>query len=278
MKPALTRTTILAISAASIALALVVSGCAAPTPASPVSGQSSAPLSDPATSTPATPTATPTPVSIPATSTPAAATSTSSLTHQAQVDFGKPVGDSYLQTLLDKYEAKMVAAYMTTGGFFGAHRVATPTDPVTFIAQARVETLGVFTSGSGGGITTRAGDFVGSHTAQDLEDDSEIRKRAESLLELYSQLESARSDVAGSGPLIHAVEVYSSEAQLRLLGQEDDVVGFEIAPMGSQVYWSRPPLVDAATGQTATAAGTGTTGITATSQELYDRLSTLAER
>ena len=88
----------------------------------------------------------------------------------------------------------------------------------------------------------------------------------------------SHAGAAGDTALIHAVEVHGSEAQLRLLGQEDDVVGFEIAPVGSQVYWSRPPLVDAATGQTATAAGTGTTGITGTSQELYDRLSTLAER
>ena len=264
MKKTLSRTAIIATSIWLIALVLVVSGCAAPTPPSPAS----APLPDSATSTPPVPTGT---------STPVAATST--LTHRAQVDFGKPVGDAYLQTILDKHEAMMVAAYLTTTGFFGAHRGATPTDPATFIAQARAETLEMFSSGEGGGITTRAKDFVGSHTAQDLDSDAEALKRARSLLDLHSQLEAARSDAADGGPLIHAVEVHGSEAQLRSLGQEAGVVGFEIAAVGDTIHWSLPSLDDATTAQTsAPSSVAASAGTSQTSQNIHDRLSALAAR
>ena len=233
MKRVVRRTAILPASVWLVALVVVVSGCAAPTPASPVSGPSSAPLSDPATSTPPIP---------PGASTPVPTVAASTLTHRAQVDFGKPVEDAYLQTILDKHEAMMVTAYLTTTGFFGAHRGTTPTDPGIFIAQARAETLEMFSNGEGGGITTRAKDFVGNHTAQDLDSDAEALKRARSLLDLHSRLEAARSDSADGAPLIHAVEVHGSEAQLRLLGQGTGVVGFEIAVVGDTIHWSRPPL------------------------------------
>ena len=270
MKKTMRQATILAAPIWIIALAIVVSGCAAPTPASPVSGPSSAPLSDSATSTPPIP---------PGASTPVPTVAASSLTHRAQVDFGKPVGDAYLRTILDKHEAMMVTAYLTTTGFFGAHRGTTPTDPGIFIAQARAETLEMFSNGEGGGITTRAKDFVGNHTAQDLDSDAEALKRARSLLDLHSRLEAARSDSADGAPLIHAVEVHGAEAQLRLLGQETGVVGFEIAVVGDTIHWSRPPLDDAARAQTPVPpAVSGAAGAAGTGQRLYDQLSALAQR
>ena len=200
-------------------------------------------------------------------------------THRAQVDFGTPVGDVYLRTLLDRYDAKMVVAYMTTSGFFGAHRAATSTAPELFIASARAETVAGFTNGSGGGMTTRARDFVGGHSAEDVTGDAEVRRRAESLLDLHRRLESARSNAVGGTALIHAVEVHGVESQLRLLGAESGVVGFEIAEMGSDVHWSRPPLVGGASGQSGSSSGAGgASGSSDDGQALYDRLSTLAER
>ena len=94
----------------------------------------------------------------------AADTSTSEIpaaTHRAQVDFGSPVSDFYLRSLLEQYEVEPVAAYMTTTGFFGALRVAIPAASAEFIAQARSETISGFSSGAWGGVTTRAHDFFG---------------------------------------------------------------------------------------------------------------------
>ena len=108
MKLVLGYTVVLVMSAGLIGLAFVASGCMAPTPASHASGQSSAP--PPVTATPST---------LP---TPTATAATISTVYRAQVDFGKPVGDAYLRTLLDKHQAKMVVAYMTTSGFFGADK------------------------------------------------------------------------------------------------------------------------------------------------------------
>ncbi len=205
--------------------------------------------------------------------TPTTATSTSP-THRAQIDFGAPVGDAYLTTLLDRYEAKPILAYMTVAGFFGAHRAATATAPAVFIASARAETVAGFSNGAGGGMTTRAHDFVGRHTAQDVEGDPEVMRRAGSLLGLHARLEAARANASSDSALIHAVEVHGSEEQLRLLGAERRVVGFEIAAIGSEVRWPRPPLMPGPTGQI----GRPSIAFSGDSRELHDRLSRLSER
>lgn len=209
----------------------------------------------------------------------ASAASATVATHRAQVDFGTPVGDVYLRTLLDRHDAKMVVAYMTTSGFFGSHRAATSTAPGLFIASARAETVAGFTNGSGGGMTTRARDFVGEHSVGDVTGDADVRRRAESLLDLHRRLEAARLDAVGGNALIHAVEVHGSESQLRLLGAESGVVGFEMAEMDSDVRWSRPALAGGASGQSDPPSGAGgASGSSDDGQSLYDRLSTLAER
>ncbi len=215
---------------------------------------------------------------VPVPSSAGAASAATVATHRAQIDFGAPVGDVYLQTLLDRHEAKMVVAYMTTAGFFGAHRAATSTAPGLFISSARAETVSGFTNGAGGGMTTRARDFVGGHSAADVAGDADVRKRAESLLDLHRRLESARSSAAGGSALIHAVEVHGSESQLRLLGAEDGVVGFEIAEIGSDVHWTRPPLAGGATGSSGAGGASGASGSSDDGQALYDRLFTLSQR
>lgn len=278
-----------------LALALVV-GCAPPVATSVQPDEGSVPASEDAAasaisssaSPPALPPVSESVASVSSSVNPALTVGTSNLatasaasapatapTHQAQIDFGAPVGDVYLQTLLDRHEAKMVVAYMTTAGFFGAHRAATSTAPRLFIASARAETVSGFTNGAGGGMTTRARDFVGEHSVADVTGDAEVRKRAESLLDLHRRLESARSSAVGGSALIHAVEVHGSESQLRLLGAEDGVVGFEIAEIGSDVHWSRPPLVGGASGSSG--AG-GASGSSADGQALYNRLFTLSQR
>ena len=222
------------------------------------------PTPEPATTPDPEPTATPTPTH----------SNTTTATHRAQVDFGTPVSDSYLQTLLERYEAKLVNAYMTTAGFFGAHRTAEPTDPALFIARARGETVAGFSNGAGGGTTTRARDFVGTYTAQDVTAGVDVRKRAESLLRSH-----ARLNAAGDAPLIHALEILGSEPQLLLLGAEKGVVGFEIAAIGSGVRWSRPPFTGVPTGQTpVTTSSADPRSDIDDARRLYEQLSTLAGR
>ena len=251
----------------------------------PTSATSTPPITKPpptsATSTP--PIIKPPPTS--ATSTPpiikpppTSATSTppTTATHRAQIDFGAPVGDAYLRTLLERHDAALTVAYMTTAGFYGAHRAATSTSPALFIARARAETILGFSNGAGDGMTTRAREFVATYTAQDVTEDTDVEKHANSLIDLHAQLEDARVDATGGSPLIHAVEVSGSEAQLRLLGAERGVVGFQITPIGSDVHRGRPPFAGGASGQIDPPEGPS--GAADDSETLYDRLSTLAER
>ena len=167
---------------------------------------------------------------------------TPSITHKAQLDFGKPVSDVYLLSLLDQYEIKPMRAYMTTAGFFGIHRGDVTSDTSLFIAQARLETISSFSNSAGGGTTTRARDFVENYTAKDLANNPDARKQARSLLNMHAQLEAARENALNGGPLIHSVEVIGSETELRQLGADTGVVGFEIAAIESGIRWPRPPL------------------------------------
>ena len=75
-------------------------------------------------------------------------------------------------------------------------------------------------------------------------------------------------------PLIHAVEVHGNESQLRLLGGEDGVVGFEIAEIGSGVRWPRPPLAAGPTRQ----AAPPLRAVRGVELGLYEQLSALARR
>ena len=195
-------------------------------------------------------------------------------THKAQVNFGSALGDTSLTTLLGKHDAKIVGAYMTNEGFFGVHGAATSTDPAAFISSARSETAGGFSNGAGDGTTTRARDFVGKHNAQKVTQDTELQKRARSLIDLHGRLDRARSNAQGTSPLIYAVVVTGSESKLRALGAERTVVKFEIAAIDSDATWSQPALQGGATG----AGGAGGASPSLSATELHSRLSTLAQR
>ena len=250
-----------------------------PTKPPPTNATSTPPTIDPPTKPPPTnATSTPPTIDPPTKPPPTNATSTppTTATHRAQIDFGAPVGDAYLGTLLERHDAKLTVAYMTTAGFYGAHRAATSTAPALFIARARAETILGFSNGAGDGMTTRAREFVATYTSQDVTEDTDVEKHANSLIDLHAQLEDARVDATSGSPLIHAVEVSGAEANLRLLGAERGVVGFQIASIGSDVRWGRPPLAGGASGQIDPPAGPS--GAADDSGTLYDRLSTLAER
>lgn len=200
------------------ALAAAACGVALPTPAADLPTREAAPAQDTAPS----PTPTPTPTPAPGSS-----------THQAMVSFGTPIGDAALQTLLARHSAKPVTAYMTTNGFFGTFRHAEPLEPVAFIALARSETATSFGEGEGDGSTTRAKDFVDSHTAQEVAADADAQERARGLLGLHSRLESAKN-AAAHAPLIYAVEVRGVEPQLRQLGADARIVEFHVLPVNSE--------------------------------------------
>ena len=214
------RTTILrrgrlflqAMAAALLPLALAACGVALPTPTAGSPAQEAAPS--------ATPTPTPTPA-------PGAAT------HQAMVSFGTPIADAALQALLAQHAAKPVTAYMTTNGFFGTFRHAEPLEPAAFVALARSETATSFGEGEGGGTTTRAKDFVDTHTAEEVASDADAQERARGLVGLHGRLEAAKT-AAGAAPLIYAVEVRGTEARLRRLGADARVVEFHVIPIDSE--------------------------------------------
>ena len=201
-----------AAGAALLPLALAACGVGLPTPTTDSPAQEAAPT--------ATPTSTPTPA-------PGAAS------HQAMVSFGTPISDAALQALLASHAAKPVTAYMTTNGFFGTFRHAEPLEPAAFVALARSETATSFGEGEGGGTTTRAKDFVDTHTAEEVANDADAQERARGLVGLHGRLESAKT-AAGSAPLIYAVEVHGTEARLRRLGADARVVEFHVIPINSE--------------------------------------------
>ena len=190
-------------------------------------------------------------------------------THKAQVNFGSVLDDTTLASLLDKHDAMMIGAYMTTEGFYGMHRAATSTDPAAFILSARAETAGGFSNGSGDGITTRARDFVREHTSQDVQRDAELQDRARSLLGLHARLDSAHLSAKGTSPLIYAAVVTGSESQLTALGGDSNVVDFEIATIDSAAPWSQP--THKSTGGTRAPISLG-------ASDLHPHLSTLSSR
>lgn len=200
---------------------------------------------------------------------------TQSPTHKAQVDFGHALSDTSLATLLDRHSAKVLGAYMTNEGFYGVHTAATSTAPATFIASARAETASGFSNGAGDGTTTRARDFIGKHTTQNITQDTEVQTRARSMVNLHTRLDRARVNAQGTGALIYAVVVTGSESGLRALGQERAVVAIEIAEIDdADVSWSQPSLKGGVTGQS----GSIGSSSSLTEAELHSRLSTLAQR
>ena len=142
-------------------------------------------------------------------------------THKAQVNFGYALSDTFLTTLMDRHGVKVIGAYMTNEGFYGVHSAATSTASAAFIASARAETTSGFSNGAGDGTTTRARDFVGNHTAQDVGQDAELQNRAQSMVDLYARLDRARTNAEGTGALIYAVVVTGSKSELVALGTED---------------------------------------------------------
>ena len=243
------------------ALAAAACGVALPTPAAELPAREAAPAQDIAPSPTPTPTPTPAP---------------GSATHQAMVSFGTPIGDASLQALLARHSAKPVTAYMTTNDFFGTFRHAEPLEPAAFIALARSETATSFGEGEGGGSTTRAKDFVDSHTAQEVAADADAQERARGLLGLHSRLESAKS-AAAHAPLIYAVEVRGAEPQLRQLGADERVVEFHVLPVDSEERLDWPSNKFIAERQAVGgASGTGAEDLDAAT--LYGRLDALARR
>lgn len=241
------------------ALAAAACGVALPTPAADLPTREPAPAQDIA------PTPTPTPTPAPG-----------SATHQAMVSFGTPIGDASLQALLARHSAKPVTAYMTTNGFFGTFRHAEPLEPAAFIALARSETATSFGEGEGGGSTTRAKDFVDSHTAQEVAADADAQERARGLLGLHTRLESAKN-AAARAPLIYAVEVRGAEPQLRQLGADERVVEFHVLPVDSEERLDWPSNKFIAERQAVGgASGTGAEDLDAAT--LYARLDALARR
>ena len=239
------------------ALAAAACGVALPTPSANLPTREPAPAQDTA------PTPTPTPTPAPG-----------SATHQAMVSFGTPIGDASLQALLARRSAKPVTAYMTTNGFFGTFRHAEPLEPAAFIALARSETATSFGEGEGGGSTTRAKDFVDSHTAQEVAADADAQERARGLLGLHSRLESAKN-AAARAPLIYAVEVRGAESQLRQLGADVRVVEFHVLPVDSEERLDWPSNKFIAERQ-AVGGASGAEDLDAAT--LYARLDALARR
>ena len=121
---------------------------------------------------------------------------------------------------------------------------------------------------------------MNEYTAKDLAADAGIRARVTEFLRSYAAATRAQEYVNNGGPVVYSVIVVGKEGDLRRLGAEERVQGFNIATI-DQPWFVWPPFPT----PTPTPAGVGGQSGTATPtptplppQALYDRILTIAAR
>ena len=253
-----------------IALALAACGVELPAvnPAAP--GEISAPAST------ATPTQTPT-------ATPVA-------THHALAEFGRPISDASILTLVRRHNAMIWRAYTDIGGFGGSSGLRGPVnletlagldrtehasvfDSAVFLRELRANRVSDFSGALSGSIGSMAQFLIADHSAQEMQDNSDARVQGVELLASNDRLLFARDRTAAGDPHVYAIEVYGSESNLRNLGSDPAVRRFNIVAIGSAPRWNWPHPPNAAA-----VSGSGGDYYHLDGKTLYARLEALANR
>ena len=265
------RTTFACIAIA-LAVALVLVGCGSELPAvSPAApGETSAPA--PTTTPTQTPTATPV------------------ATHHALAEFGRPIGDASILTLVRRHNAMIWRAYTDIGGFGGSSGLRGPVnletlagldrtehasvfDSAVFLRELRANRVSAFSGALSRSIGGMAQFLIADHSAQEMQDNSDARVQGVELLASNDRLLFARDRTAAGDPHVYAIEVYGSESNLRNLGSDQAVRRFIIVAIGSTPRWNWPHPPNAAA-----VSGSGGDYYHLDGKTLYARLEALASR
>ena len=258
------KLSILTIGVIMIAFIHVGCGVAAPTPAVDVAVQNPTP----------TPTATATPTPTPSVD-----------THRAAVSFGEntPINDADLLALLVKHNVKGLWAHTEVYEYSGSSQAAEPTDPQTFVSTIREEIIGSFAPAlTDYSITMHARALSEEHSLQDLATSEKAKAELTELVRFNLATARAQEYVNNGGAVVYSVIVVGKENDLRRLGAEERVQGFNIATI-DKPWFIWPPFPTPT--PTPTPSGVGGQADPATPtptplppQELYDRVLALAAR
>ena len=255
------RTTFACIAIAlAVALALVGCGSALPTVSPAAPGETSAPA--------------PTPTPVPSVD-----------THRAAVSFGEstPINDADLLTLLVKHNVKGLWAHTEAYEYSGSSQASEPTDPQTFVSTIREEMIQSFSPALiEHSRTLTARSMANEYTAQDLTTHGGPRAKLTEFLRSSAAATRAQEYVNNGGAVVYSVIVVGKENDLRRLGAEERVQGFNIATI-DKPWFIWPPFPTPT--PTPTPSGVGGQADPATPtptplppQELYDRILALAAR
>ena len=248
------------------AIILANAGCGAalPTPAITVAVQNPTP----------TPTATATPTPTP-----------SADTHRAAVSFGEntPISDADLLALLVKHNVKGLWAHTEVYEYSGSSQAGEPTDPQTFVSTIREEMVQSFSPALiEYSRTLTARSMADEYTAHDLATSEGPRAKLTEFLRSSAAAARAQEYVNNGGPVVYSAIVVGKEGNLRRLGTEERVQGFNIATI-DKPWFVWPPFPTATPTPTPSGVGGQVDPATPTPtplppQELYNQILALAAR
>lgn len=135
---------------------------------------------------------------------------------RAMVSFGAYVSDTEAATLLAHEGVVITGVFMSAGGLAGAFRPATPAPPIAVIASARLSAIEDLRNGLVN-IRPRLRGLQRQITLDVLRESQAHLRSVQSLLVLRAQLSQASHEARTGVPLVHAVEVAGTEAEIGAL-------------------------------------------------------------
>ncbi len=207
-------------------------------------------------------------------------------THRAAISFGEdtPISDTDLLALLVKHNVKGRWAHIEVYEYSGQSVPSDATDPVTFVTTIREEvTKGYAPALTDHPTTAHARWLAEKYSRQDLRTSERARAEVAELIRSDKALTQAQQYVFNGGPIIYSVIAVGKEDDLRRLGAEERVQGFNIATIDQPwMVWppfatpTPTPIPSGVGGQSAPTATPTPTPLPP--QVLYDRILTLAAR
>lgn len=147
------------------------------------------------------------------------------------ISFGKRVPDAQVIQLMERYNVKPRAVFLSVAGLSGTHRSGESLDATRVIAEARQKIVEMMQADLNVS-PQRFKDFVEHHPRQQVVDPSAADTQlvlAKSLLESLEKSEVALTKARGNQPLVTGVEVVGTIEDIRRLATDPNVKEFEPA-------------------------------------------------
>lgn len=196
--------------------------------------------------------------------------------------FDRRIPDAQLLQLMQRYNVRPKAVYMSVAGMSGTHRNYEDKDAGTVIAEARRETVEMMLK-SRDSSQVRAEEFVKLHPKEEFltqatKETAQPQVDAKSLLENIEQNEAALERAEDNLPLIYGAEVVGSIDNIKKLGADPMIKVFEPAvKVGGKTIVPQPTLPE----QIQTSQDLGNRPLAIRRQkidETYKRLENIARR